>query len=91
MDECVPYSLDDALAFGVADALCAAHGLTLSLHGPEDGRWHAEFYDWRRPHRRLIEGGYVSASSRAEAIRQAVELVNEALADELRLEALGSK
>jgi hypothetical protein len=81
MDQSVPYSIDDALAFGEADRLCAEHGLTLFLHGPESGRWHAEFYRAGAAGR-LVEGGYVSARSRAEAIREAAEWVMEVLSGE---------
>lgn len=79
-DEAAPYSADDALAFGLADRLCEEHGLELFLHGPAAGRWHAEFDRPGCPGR-LTEGyPYVSATSRAEAIRQAAEHVLEVLA-----------
>jgi hypothetical protein len=79
-DECAAYSIDDALAFGLAERLHERHGLRLCLYGPEGGLWLADFYlPGPAGH---ISDGYARAPTRAEAIRLAAERVEEAMGDE---------
>lgn len=77
--ESAPYSVDDAIAFGLAERLHEEHGLSLALYGPEGGKWLADFY--RPGHPDHLGDGYVRAPTRAEAIRLAAEQAVEALGE----------
>lgn len=57
-----------------------SHGLCLHLYGPESGYWYADFH-LPRSDESLIEG-HTRASTRAEALRLAVERVEEVLGDD---------